>query len=182
MIFNENVKWYDELCAREYDRVKDSRSSNDKKQAKKCEFVRYLLCSLPNDTVLKVESARGKSDRPFVFVNVGSLIECVVNKHLAHRQAAAIEKQWNDAAADTRFGKCEYEIKFSAVSNSRCTPVKTDLPVILVNRSGVSVIKHNDVCNYTDSGGSLPEVGLFGSRKHPITKYLEQVLGLEGGY
>jgi len=176
------VKELDELIARECDRIRDSHDPNDKGQYKKCDFVRYLLDSLPAETVITVESARGTSKRPFTFVNVGSLVECIVRLHLNAKGATEIEKVWNDDDPDGKIGCNDCEIKFSGDCHYLCTRVTGKLPVVLINCDGVSIISKSVVLNYCDGGGSLPARGLFGSRDNFMVHYLERVLGIEGGF
>ena len=65
------------------DRNAEKSNSNDKAQANKCEFIQYLLDSVPQDIVMTVEGCRGDGiKRDFNLANAGSVVECIVKYHL----------------------------------------------------------------------------------------------------
>lgn len=181
MIVTKTVEQLNEMFANEMERLEASHNSNDKGQYRKCEFVRYLLDSLDADTTITTETARGNGDRGFDLPNAGSIVECIVKAHLNKKGATALEKEWNDNEADAINGAVECEVKFSGDSHFKCTAVSGDKMVILVNRSGVSIISKKIIATCVDKQGRLPAKGLFGNRDNFMVAYLERVLGIEGG-
>ena len=149
----------------------------------KCRYANYLLCSLSPDTVLTVEGCRGDGQiRDFCLTNAGSIVEAIVKAILDHEQNAEYIKAWTTAEADTVNGCMEWEIKASLDSHYKATPATGNRVTVLVNRSGVSVIRKKDVAECVDSKGRLPATGLFGNRNNFMIAYLEKMLGIEGGF
>ena len=157
--------------------------SNNNGGIHKCRYANYLLCSLSPDTVLTVEGCRGDGQiRDFCLTNAGSIVEAIVKAILDHEQNAEYIKAWTTAEADTVNGCMEWEIKASLDSHYKATPATGNRVTVLVNRSGVSVIRKKDVAECVDSKGRLPATGLFGNRNNFMIAYLEKMLGIEGGF
>lgn len=157
--------------------------SNNNGGLHKCNYVVYLLCSLNPDTILAVEGCRGDMQiRDFCLTNTGSVVEAIVKAILDHESNAEYAKAWTTAEADTLNGCMEWEIKASLDSHYKATPATGNRVTVLVNRSGVSIIRKKDVAECVDSKGRLPATGLFGNRNNFMVTYLEKALGIEGGY
>ena len=157
--------------------------SNNNGGIHKCRYAIYLLCSLNPDTVLTVEGCRGDGQiRDFCLTNAGSVVEAIVKAILDHESNAEYAKAWTTAEADTVNGCMEWEIKASLDSHYKATPATGNRVTVLINRSGVSVIRKKDVAECVDSKGRLPASGLFGKRNNFMIEYLEKALGIEGGY
>jgi TPP-dependent trihydroxycyclohexane-1,2-dione (THcHDO) dehydratase len=157
----------------------EKRDSNFTAQRKKCEFVQYLLESVPTDVVFTIESCRGDgSIRENAMANSGSVVECIVKYHLT--KSTDIVKTWNSEEVDTRSGCMAWEVKASCGAKFLATPSEKEL-TLLVNLDGVSLIKKSEVLNYVNSKKRLPARGKYGNRSFMV-EYLEKMLGLENGY
>lgn len=155
------------------------RDSNLTAQRKKCEFVQYLLDSVPSSVVFMVEGCRGDGIiRDGQLANSGSVVECIVKYHLT--KAVDIAKSWDKASVDTFNGCIPWEVKASLGSKFLATPSASEL-TLLVNLDGVSLIKKTDTLNCVNNKGRLPARGQFGNRSFMV-EYLEKMLGLEDGY
>lgn len=161
------------------DRNARKSNSNDKAQANKCEFVQYLLDSVPQDIMLTVEGCRGDGIvRSFNLANAGSVVECIVKYHLT--KARDIAKTWNKDDRDVLSGCIGWEVKASCGAKFLATPSKSEL-TLLINLDGVSLIKKSRVLDYVNNANRLPARGVFGNRSFMV-EYLEKALGLEEGY
>ena len=157
--------------------------SNNNGGLHKCAYMLYLLSALNDDTVITVEGCRGDGQiRDFCLTNAGSVVEAIVKAILDHESNAEYAKAWTTAEADTVNGCMEWEIKASLDSHYKATPATGNRVTVLVNRSGVSVIRKKDVAECVDSKGRLPATGLFGNRNNFMIAYLEKMLGIEGGF
>lgn len=157
--------------------------SNNNGGLHKCNYMLYLLSALNESTVLTVEGCRGDMViRDFCLTNAGSVVEAIVKAILDHESNAEYAKAWTTAEADTINGCMEWEIKASLDSHYKATPATGNRVTVLINRSGVSVIRKKDVAECVDSKGRLPASGLFGKRNNFMIEYLEKALGIEGGY
>lgn len=157
--------------------------SNNNGGLHKCNYMLYLLSALNESTVLTVEGCRGDMViRDFCLTNAGSVVEAIVKAILDHESNAEYAKAWTTAEADTMNGCMEWEIKASLDSHYKATPATGNRVTVLINRSGVSVIRKKDVAECVDSKGRLPASGLFGKRNNFMIEYLEKALGIEGGY
>lgn len=176
--------YHDEIKRLEYNNLnRIGNRSNNNGGLHKCRFAIYLLCSLNPDTLLTVEGCRGDMQiRDFYLTNSGSIVEAIVKAILDHESNAEYVKAWTTAEADTINGCMEWEIKASLDSHYKATPATGNRVTVLVNRSGVSVIRKKDVAECVDSKGRLPATGLFGNRNNFMITYLEKALGIEGGY
>lgn len=189
MIVKVQVNKLQQMFEDELERVRDMRrnrignASNNNAQIKKCEFMLYLLCAVEDDTVITVETCRGDDElRGFALANAGSVVECLVNALMDKNAKGEYGKTWNDDNEDVMVGNVKYEVKFSGESHYLATPAKDDKPIILINRDGVSVIRKADIAEAVNARGKLPARGLFGKRNHPTVLYLENALGLVGGF
>lgn len=157
--------------------------SNNNGGLHKCNYMLYLLSALNADTVITVEGCRGDMEiRDFCLCNSGSVVEAIIKAILDHESNAEYIKAWSTAEADTVNGCMEWEIKASLDSHYKATPATGNRVTVLINRSGVSVIRKKDVAECVDSKGRLPATGLFGNRNNFMIAYLEKALGIEGGY
>ena len=157
--------------------------SNNNGGLHKCNYMLYLLSALNGDTVITVEGCRGDMViRDFCLTNAGSVVEAIVKAILDHESNAEYAKAWSIAEADTVNGCMEWEIKASLDSHYKATPATGNRVTVLINRSGVSVIRKKDVAECVDSKGRLPATGLFGNRNNFMIAYLEKMLGIEGGF
>lgn len=157
--------------------------SNNNGGLHKCNYMLYLLSALNGDTVITVEGCRGDMViRDFCLCNAGSVVEAIVKAILDHESNAEYAKAWSIAEADTINGCMEWEIKASLDSHFKATPATGNRVTVLINRSGVSVIRKKDVAECVDSKGRLPATGLFGNRNNFMIAYLEKMLGIEGGF
>lgn len=157
--------------------------SNNNGGLHKCGYMLYLLSALNGDTVITVEGCRGDGQiRDFCLTNAGSVVEAIVKAILDHESNAEYAKAWTTAEADTVNGCMEWEIKASLDSHYKATPATGNRVTVLINRSGVSVIRKKDVAECVDSKGRLPATGLFGNRNNFMIAYLEKALGIEGGF
>lgn len=157
--------------------------SNNNGGLHKCAYMLYLLSALNGDTVITVEGCRGDGQiRDFCLTNAGSVVEAIVKAILDHESNAEYAKAWTTAEADTVNGCMEWEIKASLDSHYKATPATGNRVTVLINRSGVSVIRKKDVAECVDSKGRLPATGLFGNRNNFMIAYLEKMLGIEGGF
>lgn len=157
--------------------------SNNNGGIHKCAFMLYLLDAVSADTVLTVENCRGDNEiRDFCLTNAGSIVECLVKAILDHEGDAGYTKAWATDETDALNGCMEWEIKASLDSHYKATPAKGNRVTVLVNRSGVSVIRKADVPTCVDSHGRLPATGLFGKRNNFMVRFLESALGIEGGF
>ena len=157
--------------------------SNNNGSIHKCNYVIYLLDSLTSDTILNVEGCRGDMViREFCLTNSGSVVECIVKAILDHNKNNEYCKAWLDSENDCKNGFMAWEVKASLDSHFKCTPAKNGKITVLINRSGVSIIKASEVENYTDSKGRLGASGLFGNRNNFMVDFLEKMLGIQGGY
>lgn len=157
--------------------------SNNNGGLHKCAYMLYLLSALNGDTVITVEGCRGDGQiRDFCLTNAGSVVEAIVKAILDHEENAEYAKAWTTAEADTVNGCMEWEIKASLDSHYKATPATGNRVTVLINRSGVSVIRKKDVAECVDSKGRLPATGLFGNRNNFMIAYLEKMLGIEGGF
>lgn len=157
--------------------------SNNNGGLHKCNYMLYLLSALNEDTVITVEGCRGDMQiRDFCLCNSGSVVEAIVKAILDHESNAEYIKAWSTAEADTVNGCMEWEIKASLDSHYKATPATGNRVTVLINRSGVSIIRKKDVAECVDSKGRFPATGLFGNRNNFMVTYLEKALGIEGGY
>ena len=157
--------------------------SNNNGGLHKCNYMLYLLSALNENTVITVEGCRGDMQiRDFCLCNSGSVVEAIVKAILDHESNTEYIKAWSTAEADTVNGCMEWEIKASLDSHYKATPATGNRVTVLVNRSGVSIIRKKDVAECVDSKGRLPATGLFGNRNNFMIAYLEKALGIEGGY
>lgn len=157
--------------------------SNNNGGLHKCAYMLYLLSALNEDTVITVEGCRGDMQiRDFCLCNSGSVVEAIIKAILDHESNAEYMKAWSTAEADTVNGCMEWEIKASLDSHYKATPATGNRVTVLVNRSGVSIIRKKDVAECVDSKGRLPATGLFGNRNNFMITYIEKALGIEGGY
>ena len=157
--------------------------SNNNGAIHKCNYVIYLLDSLASDTILSVEGCRGDMViRDFCLSNSGSVVECIVKAILDHNKSNEYCKAWLDSENDCKNGCMAWEVKASLDSHYKCTPATNGKITVLINRSGVSIIKASEVENYTDSKGRLSASGLFGNRNNFMIDFLEKMLGIQGGY
>lgn len=157
--------------------------SNNNGGLHKCNYMLYLLSALNEDTVITVEGCRGDMQiRDFCLCNSGSVVEAIVKAILDHESNAEYIKAWSTAEADTVNGCMEWEIKASLDSHYKATSATGNRVTVLINRSGVSIIRKKDVAECVDSKGRLPATGLFGNRNNFMVTYLEKALGIEGGY
>jgi hypothetical protein len=188
MIIKMTVKDLNALYANEVERVRYNRAnkignaSNNNAQIRKCEFVRYLLDSLPDEVVLEIENCRGDGDiRTFDLANAGSVVECIVKAHLDRVNGGEYSKAWHDDDNDAMNGCIAWEVKASLESHFLATPAQGDKATLLVNRDGVSLIRKVEVLEVVNNRGRLPAAGTYGNRNNFMVKFLEQALGLEGG-
>ena len=174
----------DEIKRLEYNNLnRIGNRSNNNGGLHKCRFAIYLLCALNPDTLLTVEGCWGDMQiRDFCLTNSGSIVEAIVKAILDHESNEEYVKAWNVAEADTVNGCMKWEIKASLDSHVKSTPATGNRVTVLVNRSGVSIIRKKDVAEYVDSKGRLPATGLFGNRNNFMIEYLEKARGIEGGY
>lgn len=174
----------DEIRRLEYNNLnRIGNRSNNNGGLHKCRYAIYLLCSLNPDTLLTVEGCWGDMQiRDFCLTNSGSIVEAIVKAILDHESNEEYTKAWATAEADTVNGCMEWEIKASLDSHYKATPATGNRVTVLINRSGVSVIRKKDVAECVDSKGRLPATGLFGNRNNFMIAYLERALGIEGGY
>lgn len=174
----------DEIRRLEYNNLnRIGNRSNNNGGLHKCHYAIYLLCSLNPDTLLTVEGCWGDMQiRDFCLTNSGSIVEAIVKAILDHESNEEYTKAWATAEADTVNGCMEWEIKASLDSHYKATPATGNRVTVLINRSGVSVIRKKDVAECVDSKGRLPATGLFGNRNNFMIAYLEKALGIEGGY
>lgn len=174
----------DEIRRLEYNNLnRIGNRSNNNGGLHKCRYAIYLLCSLNPDTLLTVEGCWGDMQiRDFCLTNSGSIVEAIIKAILDHESNAEYIKAWSTAEADTVNGCIEWEIKASLDSHYKATPATGNRVTVLINRSGVSVIRKKDVAECVDSKGRLPATGLFGNRNNFMIAYLEKALGIEGGY
>ena len=157
--------------------------SNNNGGIHKCAFMLYLLDAVDADTSITVENCRGDGNiRAFLLTNAGSVVECLVKAILTHGAQEGYEKSWFSGDADAVNGCMEWEVKASLDSHYKATPAQGDRVTVLVNRSGVSVIRKADVQACVDSHGRLPATGLFGKRNNFMVRFLESALGIEGGF
>ena len=157
--------------------------SNNNGGIHKCNYAIYLLDSLSSDTILTIEGCWGDMViRDFCLSNSGSVVECIIKAILDRENKQEYCKAWLDSENDAKNGFNALEVKASLDSHFKCTPAQGNKTTLLVNRSGVSIIRKCDVQGCTDSKGRLPSTGLFGSRENFMVKWLEQMLGIEGGY
>ena len=188
MIIKTTVNNLNNLFAEEKARVKFNRvnkignASNNNAQIKKCDFVQYLLDSLPDNVVLEIENCRGDNEiRDFALANAGSVVECIVKAHLDRARNGEYTKAWQDDDADAVNGCIAWEVKASLEAHYLATPAKGNKATLLINRDGVSLIKKADVQSIVNGRGRLPARGVYGSRDGFMVRFLEQALGLEGG-
>lgn len=174
----------DEIRRLEYNNLnRIGNRSNNNGGLHKCRYAIYLLCSLNPDTVLAVEGCWGDMQiRDFCLTNSGSIVEAIIKAILDHESNEEYVKAWATAEADTINGCMEWEIKASLDSHYKATPATGNRVTVLINRSGVSIIRKKDVAECVDSKGRLPATGLFGNRNNFMIAYLEKALGIEGGY
>lgn len=174
----------DEIRRLEYNNLnRIGNRSNNNGGLHKCRYAIYLLCSLNPDTVLTVEGCWGDMQiRDFCLTNSGSIVEAIIKAILDHESNEEYVKAWATAEADTINGCMEWEIKASLDSHYKATPATGNRVTVLINRSGVSIIRKKDVAECVDSKGRLPATGLFGNRNNFMIAYLEKALGIEGGY
>lgn len=174
----------DEIRRLEYNNLnRVGNRSNNNGGLHKCRYAIYLLCSLNPDTILTVEGCWGDMQiRDFCLTNSGSIVEAIIKAILDHESNAEYMKAWRTAEADTVNGCMEWEIKASLDSHYKATPATGNRVTVLVNRSGVSIIRKKDVAECVDSKGRLPATGLFGNRNNFMIAYLERALGIGGGY
>ena len=153
MIFNQNVKEYKELFnkAIKYEKMQIN-DSNSNKNVRCYINVLKRLEMLSPETILVVESAKGKSKRPFEMPNIGSLMECVVKVMCEKEQASEYSKEFNNDNADIKIGWCEYEIKACMGALSLNSTIQGDRPVLFINEVGVFSIKKTEIDNYTKKG------------------------------
>jgi hypothetical protein len=157
--------------------------SNNNGSIHKCNYVIYLLDSLDSNTILNVEGCWGDMEiRDFCLCNSGSVVECIVKAILDHNKSNEYCKAWLDNENDAKNGFMAWEIKASLDSHFKCTPAKNGKCTVLINRSGVSIIKASEVSNYTDNKGRLSATGLYGNRNNFMIDFLESALGIQGGY
>ena len=173
------------LYAREIERLRDcnlnkiGNRSNNNGGIHKCNYMLYLLDTLNATDIVEVEGCRGDMlIRDFCLSNSGSVVECIIKAQLDKRGENYYTKSWHDTDSDTIMGFLDCEIKASLDSHFKSTPASQGKTTILVNRSGVSIIRKADI----EIGKRLPASGLFGNRENPMVKYLECMLGIEGGY
>lgn len=157
--------------------------SNNNGALHKCNYMIYLLDSLNSNTVLTVEGCWGDmAIRDFCLCNSGSVVECIVKAILNHNANNEYCKAWLDSENDAKNGFMAWEIKASLDSHFKCTPAKNGKCTVLINRSGVSIIKASEVSNYTDNKGRLSASGVYGNRNNFMVDFLENALGISGGY
>lgn len=153
MIFNNTVKDYKKLFnkAIAYEKLEINDSNSNKNV--RC-YINVIKCleTLNPETILVVESAKGKSKRPFEMPNIGSLMECVLKVVCDKEQATEYYKEFENDNADIKIGWCEYEIKACMGALSLNSTIQGDRPILLINEKGVFSIKKNEIDNYTKKG------------------------------
>ena len=184
-----SVQDLQKLYKNEITRLKDcnlnkiGNRSNNNGGIHKCNYAIYLLDSLDSATVLTIEGCWGDMNiRDFCLCNSGSVVECIVKAILDHNKNNEYCKAWLDSENDAKNGFMAWEVKASLDSHFKCTPAKNGKCTVLINRSGVSIIKASEVSNYTDSKGRLSASGLYGNRNNFMVNFLESALGIQGGY
>ena len=189
MVLNMKASEVQECYATEMARLQEcnlrkiGNRSNNNGGIHKCAYMLYLLDSVPAETVLTVENCRGDMDiRDFYLTNAGSIVECLVKAILDHSEKTEYAKAWLSADSDAVNGCMEWEVKASLDSHYKATPATGNRVTVLINRSGVSVIRKADVQACVDSHGRLPATGLFGKRNNFMVRFLENALGIEGGF
>ena len=188
-IIKMSVQDLQKLYKNEITRLKDcnlnkiGNRSNNNGGIHKCNYAIYLLDSLDSATVLTIEGCWGDMNiRDFCLCNSGSVVECIVKAILDHNKNNEYCKAWLDSENDAKNGFMAWEVKASLDSHFKCTPAKNGKCTVLINRSGVSIIKASEVSNYTDSKGRLSASGLYGNRNNFMVNFLESALGIQGGY
>lgn len=157
--------------------------SNNNGGLHKCAYMLYLLGAVDGNTILHIEGCRGDGEiRDFCLANAGSVVEALVKAILDHERAGEYAKAWDKAEQDAVNGCMGWEIKASLDSHYKATPATGNRVTVLVNRSGISVIKKADVQTCVDSHGRLPATGLFGKRNNFMIDFLENALGIAGGF
>ena len=153
MIFNETVSNYKKLLNKAIKcELYEINDCNSNKNIRCYRNVIACLDMLNPETVIVVESARGKAKRPFDIPNVGSLMECVLKMVCEKEQASEYSKEFSDDKADIKIGWCEYEIKSCMGSVSLNTKITGDKPILFVNECGVFSIKKAEIEQYTYKG------------------------------
>lgn len=176
--------YQDEIKRLEYNNLyKIGNRTNNNGGLHKCRYAIYLLCALKPDTILTVEGCWGDMQiRDFCLTNTGSIVEAIIKAILDHEKNAEYIKAWNIAEADAVNGCMGWEIKATLDSHFKSTPATGNRVTVLINRSGVSIIRKKDVAKCVGKNGRLPATGLFGNRDNFMVAYLEKMLGIEGGY
>ena len=169
-----------EISRLEYNNLyKIGNRANNNGGIHKCKYAIYLLDTLNDSDIVEVEGCwKDGIIRDFNLTNSGSIVECIIKAQLDKKGENYYTKSWLDSESDTKMGFLDCEIKASLDSHFKCTPAKQGKTTILVNRSGVSIIKKADI----EIGARLPASGLFGNRENFMVNYLEEMLGIQGGY
>lgn len=153
MIMKETVRNYKDLFNKaiklERYQINDSNSA---KNIRCYNAVIGCLEHLDGDTVLVVETAKGKGNRPFDLPNIGSLMETLVKAVCFKEKLETYEKEFSNDNADIKIGWCNYEIKASMGCVSRNTKIVGDKPLLFVNTCGVFSIRKDEISKYTKDG------------------------------
>ena len=133
-VFTLSREQLKEMFKKEIERLT---SLGKKKEIKKIELMLQMVDNANEIATFKVEGVKGNTNER-TMINCGSLIECLVK----HYQKNYIElwKEFNDSKDDTKNGFISYEIKAS-LPNARNTALRDEKTVLLVNATGVYLIK-----------------------------------------
>lgn len=153
MYFNENIKTYKKLLnqAIKYEKL-EINDSNSNKNVRCYKNVLHCLEQLNENIYIEVESARGKTQRPFDLPNIGSLMECVLKIICDNEQATTYSKEFENDNADIKVGWCEYEVKACMGALSLNTKIQGTRPILLINELGIFSIGKNDIDKFTKKG------------------------------
>lgn len=171
MIFNAQVKEYQQIINKEIKFQMQNQDSNTNKKLTALRLVRQLASSVPQDLVIKgVESVKnnGKAVRDFEMFNLGSFCETILGYHKRPYSVKGVSKSSN-AINDYK----DFEFKVSLSGTCKNTPVKAnETKIIVVNQLGAFKLVGAEIYQYCDKYGRYPNNKAIGKRDNRLSELL----------
>lgn len=170
MIFNGQVKDYQETLNKEIKFQMQHQDSNTNKKLTALRLTKQLASSVPQNLVIKgVESVKnnGKAVRDFEMFNLGSFCETILGYHKRPYSVKTMSK--SSGANDYK----DFEFKVSLSGTCKNTPVKAnEQKVIVVNQLGAFKLVGAEIYQYCDKFGRYPNNKPIGQRDNKLSELL----------
>ena len=170
MIFNAQVKEYQQIINKEIKFQMQHQDSNTNKKLTALRLVKQLASSVPQDLIVKgVESVKnnGKAVRDFEMFNLGSFCETIMGYHKRPYNVKTMSK--SQGLNDYK----DFEFKVSLSGTCKNTPVKAnEQKIIVVNQLGAFVLKGKEIYTTCDKYGRYPNNKEIGVRDNRLSELL----------